>query len=66
MLATIVAHAVWHWMFERAGRLAKFPLPKMDAERGAQMIALLILTGARELLLKRWMGASRLRCKVHR
>jgi hypothetical protein len=53
-------------MFERAGRLAKFPLTKMDAVRDAQMIALLILTGARELLLKRWTGASRLRCKVHR
>jgi hypothetical protein len=33
MLSTIVAYAAWHWMFERAGQLAKFPWPRMNAER---------------------------------
>ncbi|MBO0758685.1 MAG: HupE/UreJ family protein, partial [Bradyrhizobiaceae bacterium] len=70
MLSTIVAHAAWHWMLERGGQLAKFPLPRIDAALLASamrgMIALLILTGAVasvNMLLKRWMPESRSRAK---
>jgi hypothetical protein len=68
MLSTIVAHTAWHWMLERGGQLAKFPLPRIDvallasAMRG--MIAVLILAGAVasiNMLLRRWTAEGRSR-----
>jgi len=31
ILSALVAHTAWHWMLERAGELAKFPFPRLDA-----------------------------------
>ena len=31
ILSAIVAHTAWHWMTERGGQLAQFPLPTVDA-----------------------------------
>jgi hypothetical protein len=48
ILSALVAHTAWHWMLDRGGELAKFPLPTLDAAflaslmRGA--LAALILT----------------------
>jgi hypothetical protein len=31
ILSALVAHTGWHWMIERGGQLAQFPLPVLDA-----------------------------------
>jgi HupE/UreJ protein len=68
ILSALVAHTGWHWMLERGGELAKFPLPTLDAAFLASamrgMIAVLILTGLVWLangLLKRWIQAEKKR-----
>jgi hypothetical protein len=47
--SALVAHTGWHWMLERAERLAKFPWPSVDAASLAAalrwLIALLALAG---------------------
>jgi hypothetical protein len=64
ILSALVAHTAWHWMLERGSDLARFPVPRIDAEflasamRGA--MALLILAGAVWLasaVLRRWLSA---------
>jgi len=59
--SALIAHVAWHWMVERWEQLAKFPLPKIDAEflAGAMraLMAMLILALAVLLAngwLKRW------------
>ena len=67
ILSALMAHTAWHWMLDRGGDLAKFPVPTLDAAllasamRGA--MALLILVGLVWLvsgLLKRWLQAEAL------
>jgi hypothetical protein len=49
ILSLIVGHTAWHWMLERGERLAKFPLPVLDASSAAAgirwLMALLIVAG---------------------
>jgi hypothetical protein len=65
VLSALVAHTGWHWMTERSERLAKFPLPTLDAAFIASamraLMALLILGGAVWLArgwLRRWLAAD--------
>ena len=62
ILSALVAHTAWHWMIERGGELAKFPLPRLDAAFIASamrgMMAVLILVAGVWLvsgLLQRWL-----------
>src|SRR5205807_1701005 len=65
MLSALIAHTAWHWMVERGGELAKFPLPSLDAAflastmRGL-MAVLILVTGVWLVsgLLRRWLGAD--------
>ena len=49
ILSALVAHTGWHWMIERAGRLAQFPWPALDAALLARamrwLLAVLIVVG---------------------
>jgi HupE / UreJ protein len=65
ILSALVAHTAWHWMIERGGELAKFPLPRLDAAFMASamrgLMAVLILVAGVWLvsgLLRRWLGAD--------
>ncbi len=65
VLSALAAHTGWHWMMERAGQLAKFPLPTVDAAFLASalrgLMAVLILGLAVLLangLLRRWIDAE--------
>jgi hypothetical protein len=62
ILSALIAHTAWHWMIERGGELAKFPLPVLDAAFIASamrgLIAVLILIAGVWLvsgLLRRWL-----------
>jgi hypothetical protein len=62
ILSVLATHTAWHWMVDRWGQLAKFPLPSIDAAFLASamrgMMAMLILAGLVSLvngLLKRWL-----------
>jgi hypothetical protein len=59
--SALIAHVAWHWMVERWEQLAKFPLPKIDAEfiAGAMRALMAVLILALGVLLahgwlKRW------------
>jgi hypothetical protein len=58
IMSALIAHVAWHWMLERGGQLAKFPVPRIDAEflAGAMraLIAILILALA-VLLANGWL-----------
>ena len=63
ILSVLVAHTGWHWMIERGGELAKFPLPRLDAAflAGAMrgLIALIVLGAIVWLVrgpVERWIG----------
>ena len=47
VLSVLIGHAAWHWLTERAERLAQFPLPALDAATVASamrwLIALIVL-----------------------
>jgi hypothetical protein len=47
ILSLVVGHTAWHWMLERGERLAKFPLPALDAASAAAgirwLMALLVV-----------------------
>jgi hypothetical protein len=65
ILSALVGHTAWHWMIERGGDLAKFPLPKVDAAFLASLMrglmAVLILVAGVWLVsgfLRRWLGAD--------
>jgi hypothetical protein len=65
ILSVLIAHTAWHWMIERGGELAKFPLPRLDAGFIASamrgMMAVLVLVAGVWLvsgLLRRWLGAD--------
>ncbi|MEA2939110.1 MAG: hypothetical protein QOC56_2614 [Alphaproteobacteria bacterium] len=65
ILSALVAHTAWHWMIERGGELAKFPVPKIDAALLASamrgLMAVLILAAGlvvANALLKRWIAAD--------
>jgi HupE/UreJ protein len=65
MLSALIAHTAWHWMIERGGELAKFPMPMLDAAFIASamrgLMAVLILVAGVWLvsgLLRRWLGAD--------
>ena len=65
ILSALVAHTGWHWMLERGGQLAKFPLPTLDAAFLASamrgLMAMLILAAAVWLAsgwLRRWIAAD--------
>jgi hypothetical protein len=65
ILSVLIAHTAWHWMIERGGELAKFPMPRLDAAFIASamrgMMAVLILFAGVWLvsgLLRRWLGAD--------
>jgi len=65
ILSVLIAHTAWHWMIERGGELAKFPLPRLDAAFIASamrgMMSVLILVAGVWLvsgLLRRWLGAD--------
>jgi hypothetical protein len=75
ILSALVAHTAWHWMLERGGELAKFPLPSFDAALIASLMrglmAALVLAGGIWLVngvLRRWIGADQLRspAQAHR
>jgi uncharacterized membrane protein YwaF len=65
ILSVLIAHTAWHWMIERGGELAKFPLPRIDAAfiasamRG-MMVVLILVAGVWLVngLLQRWLGAD--------
>jgi HupE / UreJ protein len=68
VISALVTHTAWHWMLERGGQLAKFPVPTLDAAFIASamrgMMAVLILVGAvwaANSWLKRWIAADPLR-----
>jgi hypothetical protein len=61
LLSALVLHTAWHWMIDRAGELAKFPLPRIDAAFLASavrgLIAVLVLALAVLIAqgrLRRW------------
>jgi len=61
IVSALVGHTGWHWMIERGGELAKFPLPAIDAAFLASamrgMMGVLILVGFVVLangLIRRW------------
>jgi hypothetical protein len=43
IVSALVAHTAWHWMSERAGRLAQFPWPGMTAAQLAGAVRVLML-----------------------
>jgi hypothetical protein len=48
-LSVLAGHTAWHWMLERGERLAKFPLPVLDAASaaaGIRWLMALIVIGA--------------------
>jgi hypothetical protein len=66
ILSALVAHTAWHWMLDRGGELAKFPLPKLDAAffAGAMRAAIaLLIVGAAVWLasgaIRRWLASSK-------
>jgi len=65
VLSALVAHTGWHWMAERAGTLAKFPWPALDAAAAAALLRWAMAALAIGLLVwwldrpvRRWMGAE--------
>jgi hypothetical protein len=65
ILSVLIAHTAWHWMIERGGELAKFPLPTLDAAFIASamrgLMAVLVLVAGVWLVsgfLRRWLGAD--------
>jgi hypothetical protein len=67
VLSALAAHTGWHWMIERAGQLAKFPFPTIDAAFLASamrgLMAVLILALAVLLangLLRRWIDGEQI------
>src|SRR5262249_28384618 len=67
ILSALVAHTAWHWMIERGGDLAKFPMPRLDAALLASamrgLMAVLILALAVMLvngLMRRWISEEKL------
>ena len=38
LLSAVVAHTAWHWMTERWTKLARFPLPALDAAGAATLM----------------------------
>jgi HupE/UreJ protein len=38
ILSLLVGHTAWHWMLERGGELARFPLPRLDAATAASAL----------------------------
>ena len=65
ILSALVGHTAWHWMIDRGGDLAKFPLPRIDAAFLASvmrgMMAVLILVAGVWLVsgfLRRWLGTD--------
>src|SRR5712671_1488361 len=65
ILSALIAHTAWHWMIERGGELAKFPMPMLDAAFIASamrgLMAVLVLVAGTWLvsgLLRRWLGAD--------
>jgi hypothetical protein len=50
ILSVLIGHTGWHWMLERAERLAQFPWPASDAAMWASamrwLIALLVMAAA--------------------
>lgn len=63
--SALIAHVAWHWMIERGEQLAKFPLPKIDAQflAGAMRALMAVLLLALAVLLahgwlKRWIAAG--------
>jgi hypothetical protein len=62
ILSVLIAHTAWHWLIERGGELAKFPLPSVDAAFMASamrgLMAVLILIAGIWLVsgvLRRWL-----------
>jgi hypothetical protein len=57
ILSALVAHTAWHWMLDRGGQLARFPLPTLDAAFLASvmrgLMAVLIL-GTGVWVANRW------------
>jgi hypothetical protein len=43
IVSALVAHTAWHWMSERAGQLAQFPWPGIDAAQLATAVRVLML-----------------------
>jgi hypothetical protein len=65
ILSALIVHTAWHWMIERGGELAKFPLPRLDAAFLASvmrgLMAVLILVAGVWLVsgfLRRWLGVD--------
>ena len=63
ILSALVAHTAWHWMIERGGNLAKFPMPHLDAAfiaslmRGAMaLLAVGAVVWIANGLVNRWLG----------
>ena len=59
VLSVLIGHTGWHWMLERAERLAQFPWPSIDAATmaGAMrwLIAVLVIAGAAWLVNLLWL-----------
>jgi hypothetical protein len=63
VLSALLAHTAWHWLGERAGELARFPVPVPDAAGLAALlrwlmaaIVLALLLWAADRPLRRWLG----------
>jgi len=65
ILSVLIAHTAWHWMIERGGELAKFPLPSLYAAfiasaharndgRAVLVAGVWLVSG----LLRRWLGTE--------
>ncbi|MCC6781148.1 MAG: HupE/UreJ family protein [Hyphomicrobiales bacterium] len=66
ILSTLVAHTSWHWLIERGGELARFPLPKLDVTfwvgvMRTLMAALVLALGVllANSFVRRWTGPPR-------
>jgi HupE/UreJ protein len=59
VLSLVVGHTAWHWMTERAERLARFPWPSPDAAQLASAVRWLML--ALMLAALAWLARGRFR-----